>query len=302
MKYILAALFAWLSITGHAFNGKSSPVQVIIPFAAGGGVDQTFRHFETWANKRGIVFTPQYKPGADGLIGMDAIASAPKDGYTVSFGTAGTVATQRIKNPTAELTVVTSIRSSITGFVVSNKSNIKTIDELEKRLRNNESLTFGVGAPGQAIVLNQVIELSNGKEKSVIVNYKGGNPVVVDLVGGHIDVAGVPLNLVDQHVDANRVKLIAVSSDKRLEQYSSIPTITEKFSTYKNLDGMLFILPPKTDKVIVDFWSNLLKEYVNDTTVKKDFIKDYYHSLPFGNSEAEKLIENTRARLVTIIK
>ena len=300
MKKLLILILLLFTLPTYAFTAKNQPVQVIIPFAAGGGVDQTFRHFETWANKRGITFTPQYKPGADGLIGMEAIAAAPKDGYTVSFGTAGTVATQRMKNPSANLIVLTAIRTSITGFVVSNKTNIKTLDELEKRLRNQETLTFGVGAPGQAIVINQLIELTNAKSKSILVNYKGGNPVVVDLVGGHIDVAAVPLNLVDQHVDANRVKLVAVTSDRRLEQYPYATAITEKFSTYKNLDGMLFILPAKIDKNIIDFWSGLLKEYVNDPNVQKEFIKDYYNTLPFGQHEAEKLIENTKSKLMSI--
>jgi len=302
IKSLLFSICLMVCSQAYAFTPKNNPITVIIPFAPGGGVDQTFRHFEVWANKKGYNFVAQFKPGADGLIGMDTIASSPKDGYTVSFGTAGTVATQRLKNPNAELIVVTAIRTSITGFVTSVKSNIKSLDELDSRLRSKDGVSIGVGAPGQSIVIDQIIELSKTQEKQTIVNYKGGNPVVVDLVGGHIDLAGVPLNIVSRHIESNKVKLIGVTSDKRLDQYPTVPIINEKYLGYKNLDGILFILPSKVDKSVVDFYTNLLKEYLNDPTVTKDFVKDYYHALPFGQQYAEQLIDSTKNRLSKMIK
>lgn len=181
----LAATLALITGTAQAFDAKQRPITVVIPFAPGGGVDQTFRHFEKWANERGLTFTVIYKPGAEGLIGMNEIAGMPRDGYHISFGTAGTVAVQRIKNPTADLELITAIKNSITAFITHRDSGINSFTDLY----SVKGLTMAYGAPGQKMTMEQLIEISKGRVNGKLIPYKGGGPVVQDLIGNHVQLA-----------------------------------------------------------------------------------------------------------------
>ena len=274
--------------TASAFDAAKQSVSVVIPFAPGGGVDKTFRHFEKWATDKNLNFTPVYKPGAEGLIGMNEIAGMPKDGYHIGFGTAGTIAVQRIKNSSAELELITGIKNSITAFVTHKDSGITSIKDLEK----TDNLTMAVGAPGQKMNMEQLLDLSNGKIKGKLIPYKGGGPVVQDIIGNHVKLAAVPMQIVKAHIDAGTLKLLAVGTRDRVAGFKDVPTIFEMFPAWKDNDGFAVIMPKGADPVAVKYWTELVKEYMNDKDVQRDFAKDFNESTPFGKVELEKIVDN----------
>lgn len=286
-SFLIFFLFAGSAM---AFDPTVKPINVVIPFAPGGGVDATFRHFEKWAQSKNIKFNVSYKPGADGLLGMNEIAGLPGDGYNISFGTAGTIAVQRIKNPSAELEPITLIKNSISAFVTHKDSGINSISDLYK---GDKEKTIGYGAPGQKMLVDQVIQLSQGKIKATLLPYKGGAPVVKDIAGNHINFAGPPLLIVKSHIDAGHVKLLAVGSKNRLKEYPNVPTIYEIFPSWKDYDGFAVILPGNADKAAVKFWTDLLKEYLNDKSVQEDFVKEFNEPNKFGREELEALVKNS---------
>lgn len=286
LKYFVSLLI--LTITNaYAFNPTSKPITVVIPFAPGGGVDQTFRHFEKYASKKGLIFIPVYKPGAEGLIGMNEIASMPKDGYYISFGTAGTIATQRIKNPTAELDPITAVRNSISVFITHKNSGINSIQDLYKG-----TVTVGYGAPGQKMLLEQFVELSKKKPDFVLVPYKGGAPVVQDIAGGHIQLGAPPLLISKAMIDSGKIKIIAVGSSQRLQEYPDVPTINSFIPGWQDVDAFAFILPKNTDPTAEKFWEQFLKEYMSDRSVQAEFIKEFNELNEFGRKPVEQLIQN----------
>lgn len=284
-----------VALSAMAFDPTAKPITVVIPFAPGGGVDQTFRHFEKYADAKGIKMNGVYKAGADGLIGMTDIANAPNDGYTVSFGTAGTLAVLAIKKPEAKVIPVTGIANSFTAFVVSTKTNITTFNELDSAIKNGSSLKFGFGAPGQKMVLEQLFELAKASKKPIMVPYKGGGPVVVDLVGGHIDVAAVPFSLVKSHIDSGAVRLVAVSDPAK--DYPNATVITKRYPAWEDTDGFAFILPGNTDPAIVNTWSRILEQYMNDPAVREHYAKTYAQMYPFGPKTIEKVTKAAVAKL-----
>jgi tripartite-type tricarboxylate transporter receptor subunit TctC len=291
-QFFIAILAASSMISSaQAFDAKSKPVNVIIPFSPGGGVDQTFRHFERWASSRGINFNPIYKPGAEGLIGMNDIAGMPKDGYHISFGTAGTVAVQRIKNPSAELELVTGIKNSVTAFVTHRDSGIKEFGDLYKI----ESLSMAYGAPGQKMSMEQILDLSKGKIKGKLIPYKGGGPVVQDIVGNHVQLGAVPLQIVKQHIDAGTVRLLALGND--LKEFPNTPNIYKFFPDWKRQDCFAFIMPKGSDPQAVKFWTELIKEYMNDKKVQEEFAKDFNESIPFGKDTLESIVSSAVSSL-----
>jgi len=289
-KFLLGlSMMFFLSAPSQAFDAGSQPIKVVMPFAPGGGVDQTFRHFENWAAKKNIKFVAVYRPGAEGLIGMNEIAAMPKDGYHISFATAGTIAVQRLKNPQAELETVTLIKNSIMAFVTHKDSGIRSLTDLYQ----GNPKTLAYGAPGQLMTIQQLIELSDGKMKgSTLVPYKGGAPVVQDIAGNHVQFAAVPLLITKSFVDSGTIRLLAVDSTTRLAEYPNIPTFKEIFPKWKSNDGFAVVLPKGTDTKAVEFWNSILKEYVTDQKVQADFLKDYNMSQKFGKEELEKTVSN----------
>lgn len=290
MNFVRSFLLLFIfSSSALAFDPTAKTINVVIPFTPGGGVDATFRHFEKWAQKKGLNFSPIYKPGAEGLIGMNEISKMPGDGYHVSFATAGAIATQRTKNPSAELETITLIKSSISGFITHKDSGIKSFNDLYS---GNESKTIGFGAPGQRAMINQMIKLSDGKIKATLIPYKGGSPLVQDIAGNHVQFALPPLLISKSFIDAGNIKLIAVGSKKRLKDYPDVPTIYEFLPNWQEPDGFVFVLPKDTSIEAVKFWNNILREYMDDSNVKEDFVKEFNEPKPFGKFELEKMVTN----------
>jgi len=286
LKYFVSLLI--LTITNaYAFDPTAKSITVVIPFAPGGGVDQTFRHFEKYASKKGLNFTPLYRPGAEGLIGMNEIAGMPKDGYHISFGTVGTIATQRIKNPTAELDTVTAVRNSISAYITHKNSGINSIQDLYKG-----TVTVGFGAPGQRMLLEKFIELSKKKPDFVWVPYKGGAPLVQDIAGGHVQFGAPPLLISKAMIDSGKIKLIAVGSSQRLQEYPDVPTVNSILPGWQDVDAFTFILPKNTEPAAEKFWSQFLKEYMSDRSVQADFIREFNELNEFGRKPVEQLIKN----------
>lgn len=287
-KYLTPILISFLSIANsYAFDPTAKPITVVIPFSPGGGVDQTFRHFERYANKNGLNFVPAYKPGAEGLIGMNEIAGMPKDGYHISFGTVGTVAIQRVRNPAAELDPVTAIRNSVSAYITHPNSGIESIQDLYKG-----PVTVGFGAPGQKMLLEKFVEMSKKKPSFIWVPYKGGAPLVQDIAGGHVQFGAPPLLISKAMIDSGKIKLLAVGSSQRLAEYPNVPTTNTIFPGWQDVDAFAFILPKNTNPAAEKFWSQFLKEYMSDKIVQAEFIKEYNELNEFGRGPVEHLIKN----------
>jgi len=264
-------------------------VKVIIPFAPGGGVDQTMRHFEKWAAKKNIKLVPIYKPGAEGLIGMNELAVSSPDGSFISFATVATLAVQRIKNPESGVIPLTGIKTSVMAVITNVDSDIKQFSDL---YNGKNEKTFGQGAPAQKLFIDQMIQQSQGKIKAISVPYKGGAPVIQDILGNHISVGVVPLQIVKSQIDSGKVRLLAVGSKNRLSEFPNVPSIFEFFKSWKNNDGFVVVLPKGVSPAAVEYWNSILLEYTTNKDVLKDFSNEYTEIIQFGVDNLELLVNS----------
>jgi len=293
---LLSMALCLIATTASAFDAKSKPVQVIMPFAPGGGVDQTFRHLQKYAAAKNITLVGIYKPGGEGVVAMNELNSAPKDGYTVSVTTVPVIAFNRAKNPSADIIAVTGIRDTIFSLVTSTKSNIKTIDELERAIRDGDKIALGVGAPGQKLFLEQFVEFTKTKIEPLYVPYKGGGPVINDLVAGHIDVAAVPYSISKSQINAGKINLLALGTKEKL-QGVTVTSIENRYPSWQHYDGFAFVLAQGTDQQAIKWWSDFLKEYLADPQVRADFIAEDTVVTEFGTKKLEKTVTAVIARL-----
>jgi tripartite-type tricarboxylate transporter receptor subunit TctC len=282
----------------YAFEPGTNIVNVVIPFAPGGGVDQTFRNLQKYAAAKGIQLVAVYKPGADGLIAMNQLSGMPKDGLNISLTTAGVLAYHSIKNPDEDLVTITGIRGSIGAFVAHPNSSIKTIDDLEKAVRSGNNIKFGYGAPGQRMVLDQYFELAKAAPNQLMVPYKGGGPVINDLLGGQIDVAQVPFSIVKAHIDSGKLRLLATVAAS-VPKYN-VPLMQKKYPKWQEFDGFGVVAPKGTSTDAIAFWSEFLKGYVSDKQVQEEFASEFTLKLRAGPKALEDTVKASKERLSKI--
>ena len=214
-------------------------VRVIIPFPPGGTLDKVGRMLALKLGEQlGQTFYIENKPGGNGVIGADIVAKAPNDGYTLLFN-ASTFVTAPLTMKSVPYKVQTDF--SPIGLVavaplsisVGNQlgvSNLKGLMDYSKT--HSDSLNFAVGSIGSAGHLCTVkLEQALGSNISIVA-YKGTGPAMVDLVGGQIDGFIDPVLGSVQFYKGGKLKMLAVTSNKRLPSLPEIATASESINGF----------------------------------------------------------------------
>lgn len=295
-KIILSFIILCITISANAFDPKTKPVQVIMPFAPGGGVDQTFRHLQKYAAAKNITLVGIYKPGGEGIVSVNELNSLPKDGYYISVTTAAVIAHNRINNSVSDVVPVTGIRDTVMSLVSSTKSNLVTIDALELSIKNGDKISLGYGAPAQKLFLDQFVEFTKTKHEPLMVPYKGGGPVVNDLVAGHIDVAVVPYSIAKSHITAGKLNVLAIGSKEKPQGITTI-SIDQRYPTWQHYDGFALVVAAGTKSEAVKWWADFMKEYLTDPQVRSEFSAEGTFASEFGTATLEKTVRASISRL-----
>jgi tripartite-type tricarboxylate transporter receptor subunit TctC len=212
----------------------SRPIRIIVPFAAGGGVDVYARLLaEKMAQQTGAVFVIDNRPGGNATIGGNAVRTAPADGYTMLFSAATHVmARQVLKNapydPLSDFAPIARVGDAPMLLVMAPGRGPATVAELIAAIRKDpRQWTFGtanLGAPGHLATLafNQAAGLD-----TQIVAYRGTAPALNDVAGGHIQLLIDPVLALLPMARDKKVDGLAVTSRQRTRLAPDIPTIAE---------------------------------------------------------------------------
>src|SRR5882672_8317565 len=271
MKFLVAVLaFATLA---QAQSYPSKPIHVVVPFAAGGGVDVLARaigqRLSEQVNQPVIV---DNKPGGNANIGADFVAKAPPDGYTVLLGANGLAANMTLhKNlpfdTLRDFAPVAGVGYAPLVFVVPAGSPAKTLREFITMARAKPgALTYGTAAAGGSGHLATELLKSEAKFDALHVPYKGGAPALTDLMGERISFMLINPLEAAPHVKSGRLRALAVSGSKRLVMLPDVPTFTEAgIPSFEATVWWGFVVPAKTPKEIVARLQNeILKALEND--------------------------------------
>jgi tripartite-type tricarboxylate transporter receptor subunit TctC len=228
---LVIALFAW---SAQAQTYPEKPIRFIVPFSAGGSTDTISRIL---ANKvsasLGQPVVIENKPGAGGTLGADFVAKSAPDGYTVLFVGTSTAVNQTLYkslpyDATRDLDPVIHL-VNLHGILVLHPSvparNVKELIALSHAKPG--TLNFASAGSGTVIHLAGEMFKAMGKADLTHVPYKGSGPALMDLIGGqvHMMFANMPGTI--QHVRAGKIKVIAVTGQKRSEVLPDVPTIAE---------------------------------------------------------------------------
>jgi tripartite-type tricarboxylate transporter receptor subunit TctC len=232
---LLAALAAVAPQTAWAqADWPSKPIKIVVPYAPGGSSDMLgrliARHLQD-ALKQAVVV--ENKGGAGGVIGSKEVAKAAPDGYTLVVSGIGSHVIAPIDQPGAfdpmkDFTHIAMLAGPPLGMVVNAEQPIKDVRGFITAAQTNVA-GISWGSPGQGTHGHLTGELfrQNLKLNMVHISYKGAGPAVADLLGNQIPAAFMTLSSSNAHVDTGKLRLLAVSSAKRVAQYPNTPTLAE---------------------------------------------------------------------------
>jgi tripartite-type tricarboxylate transporter receptor subunit TctC len=259
MRWLLLLLMLPAVAYGQAYPTK--PIRMIIPFAPGGASDFVGRIMQPKMGELlGQPIVVENRAGAAGSIGMEAAAKSAPDGYTVFLGNVGSIAINPAvlpvqSNPLKDLVAITQVVDVPSVLVVHPSLPVNSVQELIAHARANPGkLNYGSPGSGSLDRLEMEILRKLGGLDMVHVPYKGGaGPAVAGLMGGETNLMFATAASAMPGIKAGRLKILAVTSEKRMEQVPNAPTVRQ--AGYPDLTASswqgLFV-PAGTPKEAID--------------------------------------------------
>jgi tripartite-type tricarboxylate transporter receptor subunit TctC len=316
MDTTIKATLAFLVLAGGmAIAGPAAaqgypnrPVRIIVPFAAGGGTDVMARQLaqklnEAWTQPVVV----DNRIGAGGLIGADVVAKSTPDGYTFLMGTTTTAinASLVVKPPydmQRDLQPVAMLSFYPMAAVVLAGSPVRSLQDLVA-LSHKQSLSAGSGGNGTPQHL--VLEMFKGATGAKILHvpYKGGNPALVALLGAQNDVVFSLWPEALPHVQAGKLRALAVTTPARLAQMPDLPTTAEAgFPSVQATGWQGVMVRAGTPKDIVARINAQVSRIMAVPDMKSRIVEQGFIPVTMGVGETEKFVSADVARWGKIIR
>ncbi len=256
----MAVLVAAVPLAAQAQAWPAKPVHLIVPFAPGGPADVLGRVLgQDLADTLKQPFVVENKAGAAGNIGVDMIAKAPPDGYTLGIVPVGNIAVNPSLFPSlpykaSDLQPVAMLATVENVLVVNAEVPAKSVkDLLALAGQKPGGLSFASpGAGSQAHLAGELMALDAGI-KLIHVPYKGIGPALNDVVGGQVTMMFGAMSAVLPHIKSGKLRALGVASQKRSAAMPDLPTIAEQgLPKFEAVSWYALMAPAGTPGAIVD--------------------------------------------------
>jgi tripartite-type tricarboxylate transporter receptor subunit TctC len=220
------------AIAQERFPAK--PIRFVVPYLPGGTTDLVARTVgQRVSEKLGQPVVIENKPGAGGNIGMDAVAKAAPDGYTIGFGAISTNALNPHLykampfDPRKDFTGISLLGHSTIVLEVSPSLPVKTVAEFVSYLKQKPGLNYGTAGAGTSMHLAAAMFEQMTGTQLTHVPYKGSGPAINDMLGGHLPAMfdNLPASL--PHIQAGKLRALAVAGKARSQSLPDVPTMAE---------------------------------------------------------------------------
>ena len=301
------ALFTICATAQQAYPVK--PIRVITPYSAGGVNDLIGRPvIQKLGESLGQPLLLDNRPGGNTIIGIQAVAKAPADGYTLlQLSGSYLLATQLLPTPfdaAADFTPVATIASTEYILVVHPSLPVNSLKELIAfaKARPGQLNYASTGTGGAVHVTSEWFRMLTGIDMHHI-PYKGGSPAITDLMAGNVHMHfSAPITVVSQ-IRSGRLKAIAIGGEKRTAALPQVPTFTE--AGLRGFDVRAWygwLAPAGTPRPIIDRVSNELARILLLPDIRSNLQSQGMEPFVSTPDQMARLITADRARFANIIK
>jgi tripartite-type tricarboxylate transporter receptor subunit TctC len=309
MKTILALLFAVLSNLAVAQAYPTKPLRLIIPFPPGGSNDVVGRAIgQQLAERLGQGVVIDNRGGAGGIIGMDAAAKSPPDGYTlvmISIALPASIALGRMAQDAMKSFAPVSILGSGPAVLAvpaaSPANSVAELVELIKR-KPGELNAAAAGIGSFQHLATELFRLQSGTN-FVIVQYKGGGPALTDLIAGHVQLNLGSLVQFLPHIRSGKLKALGVGGAKRNPALPDVPTIAEAgVPGYEASNWWGILAPAGTPAPILDRLHRELSAVLDSPETRKRFELEGAEVVRMSPPEFANFVTQETAKWTRVVK
>ena len=287
----LTLLFIHGSIHGQTQSYPSKQIKIVVPFATGGIADMAGRRMSQSLSE--ILMVPvivENKGGAGGMIGAEAVAKSPPDGYTLLLGSNGPLSVGPALYPNVpyqplrDFAPIISLGVSPIVLVVNPSVPAKNLKELLVFLRANPG-TISIASPGvgtSSHLAGELFQQLTGT-KLVHIPYKGSGPAMTDLLGGQVQMAFDPLSSSLPFIKQGKLLAIAVTTDTRSPSAPDIPTLDEVgVKGYEASTYVALLAPAGTPPEVIEKLNIASRKALATPAMTESFAQ--YATVPTGGS------------------
>jgi tripartite-type tricarboxylate transporter receptor subunit TctC len=268
---IAGAVLPWGAAATNAQDWPSRPVKLIIPYGPGGITDVIARLVaDRFARAFGQAFVVDNRGGAGGAIGTEAAARAPKDGYTIFLagGAPLTVVPQMQKvayDPVKDLAPVGMISYNPMAFTVHPELPVRSLADFVGYVKARPGeINYSVGGVGSSSQLAPALLASRLRLDMLAVPYQSMPPAISALLAGTVQMFFGNITDVIEQVRSNKLRLLALSSEKRSAAFPDIPTVAETVPDFTLIGWHGLFLPSGTPQRVVEQLSNVIAAMSRD--------------------------------------
>ena len=306
----LALLCATPSFAQDAYPNR--PITLVIPLPPGGTNDIMARSVadKLSAGLGQQVVVESRSLGGSGTVGTRAVAKGPADGYTILLGYTSTLATGPSMfpnvgyDPRKDFAPIGLIGAAPALLLVHPSMTVRNVTELIDLIKSSKE-PFQVATPGVSTVnhLAAVLFAQQAGVKLQYIPYKGSQPLITDMVGGHVKVGFNPIPVSRGALEGKLIRALAATSLKRSSTFPDLPTIAE--SGLPGFDAVLtygLIAPAGTPRPIIERLNKELRAALATDEVKRRLIQEGAEPMPTTPEEHAAVIDREETKWSALIK
>jgi tripartite-type tricarboxylate transporter receptor subunit TctC len=321
--YLIAQAAITFIVSGNAMaqaDYPSKPVKIIVPFPPGGTSDVMGRMMaDALTKSMKQPFIVENVGGAGGVIGTERGAKAAADGYTIIQTGVGQNAVAHGLDPNlkydsnADFIHLSQVHSGPNVLVVHPDTPFKTLKDLiDYGKANPGKLNYGYTHAASGHMAMELLKQTASDCKGaancrplfmVGIPYRGGGPMMTDILGGTIPLMFINQDVALQHVKAGKLRALAVSSAQRNPLYPDVPTVSESgYPGFSALSWSGLSVPKGTPKPIVDKLEAEMVKALQSAEVKQRLESTGFVIPTLGSAAYTAFVKSEKDRWTTVIK
>jgi len=307
-RILIALTMAAAACGAQAQDWPNKPVRVVVPFAAGGSTDVAARLVAEYLSRAfGQQVYVENRTGANGVIGIEAVAKSDPDGYTLLVAPdaiASNPHVYKVNYALKDLTPVVQLSRQPIVLAAHPSLDVKTMAELIALARKQPGIRYGTGSgvgSAQHMVVQWFAQLAGVELEQV--PYRGGGQAINDLIAGHVQLGALGSTPLIPHYKAGKLLLLAQTTEARSQSLPDIPTFQESGIKGLVLDQWLGVfVPAGTPGPIVARLNGEIGKALADQAIKGNLVSSAMEPIGGSAEQFAKLVRDDFAKYERLVK